>query len=77
MAAEFEALKGIPYVIGAIGGNHIPIIAPPIDPTSYYCRKGYYSVLLQGVVDFDTMTLGGLAVVTIGHYFKIQTLVKG
>jgi hypothetical protein len=51
MAAEFEALKGIPYVIGAVDGSHIPIIAPPIDPTSYYCRKGYYSVLLQGIVD--------------------------
>jgi hypothetical protein len=51
MAAEFEALKGIPYVIGAVDGSHIHIIAPPIDPTSYYCRKGYYLVLLQGVVD--------------------------
>ena len=51
MAAEFEALKGIPYVTGAVDGSHISIIAPPIDPTSYYCRKGYYSVLLQGIVD--------------------------
>jgi len=38
-------------MIGAIDGSHIPIIASPIDPTSYYCRKDYYSVLLQGVVD--------------------------
>jgi len=51
IASEFEALHGIPLVIGAIDGSHIPIIAPPHDPTSYYCRKGFYSCLLQGVVD--------------------------
>jgi hypothetical protein len=51
IAGEFEELRGIPYVIGAVDGSHIPIIAPPLDPTSYYCRKGYYSALLQGVVD--------------------------
>jgi hypothetical protein len=51
IAAEFEELRGLPYVIGAVDGSHIPIIAPPIDPTSYYCRKSFYSTLLQGVVD--------------------------
>jgi hypothetical protein len=51
IAAEFEELRRLPYVIGAVDGSHIPIIAPPIDPTSYYCRKGFYSALLQGVVD--------------------------
>jgi hypothetical protein len=53
MAAEFEKLHGIPYIISAVDGSHISIIAPPIDPTSYYCRKGFYSALLQGVVDKD------------------------
>jgi hypothetical protein len=48
---EFEALHGIPYILGAIDGSHIPIIAPPYDPISYYCQKGFYSCLLQGVVD--------------------------
>ena len=51
IAAEFEELRGLPYVIGAVDGSHIPIIAPPIDPTSYYCRKGFYSTLLQSIVD--------------------------
>ncbi len=51
IASEFEALHGIPLILGAIDGSHIPIIAPPHDPTSYYCRKGFYSCLLQGVVD--------------------------
>ena len=51
IVVEFEELRRLPYVIGAVDGSHIPIIAPPIDPTSYYCRKGFYSVLFQGVVD--------------------------
>jgi len=50
IATEFEELRGLPYVIGEVDGSHIPIIAPPLDPTSYYCRKGFYSGLLQGVV---------------------------
>ena len=48
---EFESLHGIPYILGAIDGSHIPIIAPSIDHAPYYCRKGFYSVLLQGVVN--------------------------
>ena len=48
---EFESLHGISYILGTIDGSHIPIIAPSIDPASYYCRKGFYSILLQGVVD--------------------------
>jgi hypothetical protein len=51
ISAEFEELRGIPYVIGVVDGSYIPIIAPPIDPTSYYYRKRFYSALLQGVVD--------------------------
>ena len=51
ISSEFEALKGIPFVIGAMNGSHIPIIAPNLDPISYYCRKGFYCALLQGVVD--------------------------
>ena len=49
--AEFESLQGIPYIIGTIDGFHIPIVAPSKDSLEYYCRKGFYSVLLQGVVD--------------------------
>jgi len=45
ISIDFESLHRIPYIIGAIDGSHIPIIAPKVDPTSYYCRKGFYSVL--------------------------------
>jgi hypothetical protein len=42
MANESEEVQDIPYVFGAINGRHILIIAPPIDPTSYYCQNGSY-----------------------------------
>jgi hypothetical protein len=51
MAYEFEELQGIPYVFEVVSGSHTLIIAPPIIPTSYYCRNELYSTLLQGVID--------------------------
>ena len=51
IALEFECLHEIPYILGAIDGSHIPIIAPSIDHASYHCRKLFYLVLFQGVVD--------------------------
>ena len=37
IVAQFEALHGIPLIIGTIDGNHISIIAPIHDPVSHYC----------------------------------------
>jgi hypothetical protein len=45
-ATKFKALHGIPYVLGAIDGSHILIVAPPKDLASYYYQKGFYSILL-------------------------------
>jgi hypothetical protein len=42
IALEFESLHGILYILGAIDGSHIPIIAPSVDHVSYYCRKGFF-----------------------------------
>ena len=36
---------------GAIDGSHIPVRPPAMNHTDYYNRKGFYSVILQGVVD--------------------------
>ena len=59
-ADEFQDIHGIPYVVGAVDGSHIPIVAPHLHAADYYNRKGFHSVLLQGVVsskclfwDFD------------------------
>lgn len=49
-AQEFQNLHQIPYVVGAVDGSHIPIIAPRLHAADYYNRKGFHSILLQGVV---------------------------
>jgi hypothetical protein len=48
---SFECLHGIPCILGAIDGIHVPIIAPKVNPKSYYCWKGFSSTLIQRVVD--------------------------
>ena len=47
----FERKWGFPQCVGAVDGSHIPIIAPPEYHTDYFNRKGWHSVILQGVVD--------------------------
>ena len=47
-------LKGhTTYVIGAVDGNHLFIIAPNLDPVSYYYyhfRKQFVSLLLEALL---------------------------
>lgn len=43
---------GIPQCCGAVDGSHIPISAPVMNHTDYYNRKGFYSVVVQAVVDY-------------------------
>ena len=52
LVESFELTKGFPQAVGAIDGTHIPIIRPEESPADYYNRKGYYSIIMQGVVDF-------------------------
>ena len=48
----FEVRWGFPQVAGAIDGTHIPIVCPKDSPSDYYNRKGFYSVIMQALVDF-------------------------
>ena len=48
---EFEDMRGMPSVIGAIDGSHIPIKAPVLCPENYINCKGFHSVILQAVCD--------------------------
>lgn len=50
---SFQGKWGVPQCVGAIDGCHIPIAAPIGNHTDYYNRKGFYSMLLQGIVDAD------------------------
>lgn len=49
-ARAFNKLRKhfFPNVIGCIDGSHIPIRGPTND-NSYYNRKGYHSMILQGI----------------------------
>ncbi|XP_039537910.1 protein ANTAGONIST OF LIKE HETEROCHROMATIN PROTEIN 1-like [Pimephales promelas] len=47
----FRQRWGFPQCGGAIDGSHIPIIAPEDNHAEYFNRKGWHSVLLQGVMD--------------------------
>ena len=44
IAVEFETLHGIPLIIGAIDGSHIPIIAPSNDLVSYIAERDFIHV---------------------------------
>ena len=66
-AEEFQGIHQIPYVVGAVDGSHIPIVAPQLHAADYYNRKGFHSILLQGVVsakclfwDFDIGWAGSM-----------------
>ena len=48
---EFETLWDFPQVAGATDGTHIPILKLTECPSDHYNRKGFCSILLQGVVD--------------------------
>lgn len=38
-ARDFENFYKIPYVVGAVDGSHIPIVAPRLHAVNYYNRK--------------------------------------
>lgn len=49
----FARNNGIVGAMGAIDGSHIEIVKPTENQDSYINRKGYASLLLQGVVDHE------------------------
>ena len=48
----FETYWGFTQAAGAIDGSHIPILHPYESASNYYNRKGYYSIIMQAMVDF-------------------------
>ena len=49
----FESKWGMIQCVGSIDGCHISIMPPALNHNDYYNRKGWYSVILQAVVDHD------------------------
>ena len=51
--ARFEEKHGIPGVVGAIDGTHIPIKAPTENQQDYINRKKFHSIILQAICDSE------------------------
>lgn len=49
---DFRQLSNFPGTIGAIDGCHIAISASIKNSDSYINRKGYHSIVLQGICDY-------------------------
>ena len=47
IATKVEDLKELPLVIATVDGSHLPIIAPLIYPTPYYCRIGFIQLYFK------------------------------
>ena len=55
MASKLEQLHDISYIIGAIDGSYILVLAPIIRREDYYCRKSFHLAILQKFVGLDCM----------------------
>ena len=49
--AAFFMSAGFPQVVGAVDECPVAILAPNENPEDYVNRKGFYSIILQGLVD--------------------------
>jgi len=51
----FKERWGFPQCAGSIDGSHISVTPPLMNHTDYYNRKGFYSVIVQAVVDHNCL----------------------
>ena len=49
----FKSKWGMIQCAGSIDGCHIPVLPPALNHTDYYNRKGWYSMLVQAIVDHN------------------------
>ena len=54
---EFKTKWEVPQCFGAIDSSHVPISAADLLHTDNYKRKGWYSMLIQGLVDANYLFL--------------------
>ncbi|CAM5084431.1 unnamed protein product [Eretmochelys imbricata] len=74
------AAMGFPNCGGAIDGTHIPILGPDHQGSRYINHKGYFSMVLQALVDhkgrFTNINVGWLGQVHDSHVFRSSGLFK-
>lgn len=77
---DFFEKTGMPHVLGAIDGRHVPIIKPPKTGSRFRNYKGYYSMVLQAVVDayyrYIFIDVGGRGSQSDGGTFKASLFYK-
>ena len=53
----FKSRAGFPQVVAAVDGCHVPVIGPRQSPDDYVNRKGFHSLILQGLADCNYLFL--------------------
>ena len=53
----FKSRAGFPQVVAAVDGCHVPMIGARQSPDDYVNRRGYHSLILQGLVDCNYVFL--------------------
>jgi hypothetical protein len=53
LADKFSAIWNFHHTLGALDGKHIAIKAPPQSGSVFYNYKGFFSIILLGLVDAD------------------------
>lgn len=48
---DFRVNGGFHKFAGEVHGTHIPVISPEDFPADYYNRKGWHSIIMQGMVN--------------------------
>ena len=75
---EFKAKWGVPQCFGTIDGTHIPVSVPSENHTVYCNCKGWYFMLIQGLVDasycFLDICVGWPGIVHDGRVFVHSSL---
>jgi hypothetical protein len=65
---SFEEFHGIPNIVGAIDGTHIPLAIPPNDEwKGYINRKSWASIVFQCVVDGDG-NFRNVGLISLAHW---------